>query len=219
MKNALMMLVLLCGMVSSAFGGVSEVQFLNMGPSETSHIWGGGHTNLYVYSGVLNLNVNDQPVPGFCVDLTKGVSSRSTSYRPISVEEYLGAGKAAYFTDLYTTYYTNNWTNAQASAFQLAVWEIVYEQLPKNSGMYDVTIDGSAGQGFFCTSSSSGMANSWLHLLDGSGPRVPVTILLSDSYQNFAVAIPEPATCFLVLSGLPLLIGRTQIRRWLRVKA
>ena len=218
MKRVLVLLILLGACTSSTYANYDTlVAFTGVGPTETAHIWGGGQNGLYVYSGVLNLTVDGQSRPGFCVDLTKEAAQSPTLYEPISVQNYLGPEKAMYFTELYNKHYSTNWTNVEASAFQMSVWEIIYENVPKNAGMYDVTIDGTDGQmGFFCSGPTTKMANSWLHLLDGTGPRVPVTIVQSKLYQNYAIAsVPEPSTLVLLLLCTPLAFGK-MVNRWRR---
>ena len=74
-----------------------------------------------------------------------------------------------------------------------------------------VTIESTAGAGGFRTDlGDSSIANSWLHSLDGTGPKADLRVLSYDGSQDYIVAVPEPATVVLLGFGsvLSLLRGR-----------
>ena len=90
-------------------------------------------------------------------------------------------------------------TNAlQEAAFQIAVWEIVYE----TDSSYDLALGAATFIGG--TAESSGaltLATTWLAGL-GSGTGLGIRVLESQGHQDIIIAVPEPSTYLLMLMGL-----------------
>jgi hypothetical protein len=93
-------------------------------------------------------------------------------------------------------------TVSDSGAFQLAVWEIVYEtgaSYSLGTGAFQV---GSATGGAIAT------ANSWLASLGNSAPTMALSVWASGSSQDlavFAAPVPEPEIYAMMIAGLGLL--------------
>jgi hypothetical protein len=212
--------------------------YTGFGAKDTMTIWGGGWSGLTVYSGLFMFNktassgagnlIDDGTVGGFCIDLSQYLASGSKTYEVLNVSEgpkptiFLGSGmgaiKAAYLSELWGRYFDSSWMaggtytaaqNAQAAAFQAAIWEIIYEDMPMSSAGWDVTIDGTTGNnGFRAANLDFTLANSWLGSLTGTYQGANLAALSSDSAQDMLVAIPEPATVGFLAVGLLLAVSR-----------
>ncbi|MCE5340452.1 MAG: PEP-CTERM sorting domain-containing protein [Planctomycetaceae bacterium] len=220
--------------------GTVTAGYTGLGASDTMTIWGGGFSNYSTPTGAILLNktagtgdgqyIDNGTVGVFCIDLFETVKSGSLAYNVIMTEDgpvtsasYLSGGmgevKAAYIAELWTKHYDTAWTSgsyttgqkAAAEAFQAAIWEIVYEDLPSSPVYWDVAVDSTLGDGGFkATNLNSTLANSWLHSLNGTGSAVELRALTYNGSQDFITAfnIPEPATVALVSMGLLFLVGR-----------
>jgi hypothetical protein len=135
------------------------------------------------------------------------------------IGEVLGTTKANYLRELWATHYDPAWSaggsyttqqNSQAEAFAAAVWEIVYEDLPSLPTGWDVTTDGTIGNGGFAAINlDAATANKWLHELTGSGAKADLRVFVNQGGQDYLVAVPEPATLVLLgLGGALSLAGR-----------
>lgn len=202
------------------------------GAKDIMTIWGGGHSGLTVYSGLFTFNktastgtgnlIDNGTIGGFCMDLSEYLASGSKTYEVLNVAEgpkpttFLGGGmgqvKAQYLSELWGRYFDSSWMaggtytatqNAQAAAFQAAVWEVIYEDMPMTSAGWDVTIDSTVGdKGFRATGLNYTLANSWLHGLTGTYQGTSLAALSSCGTQDVLVAIPEPATVAFLAFGL-----------------
>jgi len=208
MKKALMMLVLLCGMSTSAvYAGFTSVAYDSMGPHETAQIWGDGVSGVHCSAGQLNLLVDNKPNTGFCVDLSQHASTTSSQYTLIPFNQIFSEAQTVYALELYAQQYKANFTNREAAAFQIALWEICFEKVPKNPKTYNV----NKGE-FYCKADAVKLANTWLNNLVPTETNISLTILHSDKYQDYVIteipSIPDPASLLLVLSGLPFIFRR-----------
>jgi len=199
------------------------------GASDKIKIWGGGHKDKSITSGVFMFDktagtgtgelIDDGLLGGFCVDLRQRVAKGSNVYevimpqegpRPVSLYG-MGEAKAGYLSELWGRYYDESWAAGgkyskdqknKAEAFGAAVWEIVYEDVPGVVGGWDVRTDGTRGSGGFrATGLDYQLANSWLASLDGTGAMANLRVLSHDSGQDFLVVVPEPATVALFAIG------------------
>ena len=219
----LLSIVLLIAGQPSANAKIVKLIHTGYGASDIITVWGGGLDGVSGYAGVYILDtLEGESIPSFCIELSQTDPVGFTNYRtgdlgtaPVPTQ-FLGGGmgeeKAIYIEELFSKFYDSSWESnsseydVQAEAFAAAIWEIIYEDIPKSPAFYDVTIDGTDGQlGFRCTNADTGLANSWLHLLDGTGVKVQVTALKSNLYRDYVTTagIPEPATmCLLGIGGL-----------------
>ncbi len=171
------------------------------------------------------------PLIAFCIELTQHVGyNNNYTYTIKAVEDAplpgsnpipgtsgMGAVKAAHLTELYDRFYTDSPTDAlytsgtEAAAFQLAIWEIVYEDID--------TYSFNLGTGDFYsnkapTNAATVRANEMLGALSGSFFRSwDLFAMSNNSRQDHLIAfereitttgepIPTPAAAGL---GLPLL--------------
>jgi hypothetical protein len=108
-------------------------------------------------------------------------------------------------------------TTAESGAFQLAMWEIVYE----NSGTYGL---GSGNfQVAWASNSARSNANAWLAALGDDTPTMTLSVWASSSSQDLAVfnvtPIPEPEIYAMLAAGLGLLGYVGKRRRQTRAAA
>jgi hypothetical protein len=229
--------VLACSVQATPLGTV-DIAHSGYGAKDVLKVWGGGAEGLYGYGGVYMFNKTDGtgqgdywpngPIGGFCMDLSENLSSGTLTYDVVMPEEGpvslsfllgpMGEEKADYLAELWYEHFDPAWvgsgsfTNDQkreAEAFAAAVWEIIYEDLPDTTSLWDVTADGTTGDfGFRCTNADTATANSWLHALDGLGPKSELRALVYAGGQDFLVQIPEPATVALLGCGMVLLFRR-----------
>jgi hypothetical protein len=133
----------------------------------------------------------------------------------------MGTTKAKYVSELWGRFYDSSWVsdgsytgkqNVQAATFAAAIWEILYEDLPASPLKWDVEVDSTVGAGGFYTDfADATLVNSWLHALNGTGPKADLRILSHDGSQDYIVAVPEPAT--IVLLGFGSVISLLKKRR------
>lgn len=212
------------------------------GAQDVATFWGGGYAGADVHAGVYMLNKTADTgigdtwsnglLPGFCIELHESAPSVTSRYDVIAPDnnyngylgETLGSQKSNYLRELWANYYDPSWANGgsysiqennSAAAFAVAVWEIVYEDLPCTAAGYDVTIDGTVGLGGFRAEGvDTATANKWLQSLTGAGAKADLLVVSSAGNQNFLVAVPEPATFLLLgLGGSLGVFGRKPRRR------
>jgi hypothetical protein len=228
--------------IATPIYGTVTMNYTGLGATtDTMTIWGGGNNGLNVYAGVYMFNktagsgqgqlFQNGYIGGLCMDLSEYVASGSLNYDVIMPQDgprpttFLGSTmgdvKASYLSELYGRYYDPAWAvvgshtpqqNSNAAAFAAAVWEIVYEDVPTSPAMWDVTTNGSSGNGGFRAENLDFLtANNWLHSLDGTGPMAQLRSLSYVGSQDMLVAVPgvvpEPATVALISFGF-LLITR-----------
>lgn len=154
----------------------------------------------------------------WCMDLSENLNQGIRNYHQSSsfitgVSELLGAGdRVQRLFD--AVYHEVNPTNkVQSTAFQLALWEVIYDDnfdLSSNgNGVFRATADSdvlSAAEGWLSTASSWSGPQRWsLTFYDASNP----------SQQNIgtASAIPLPAAGWLLLGGLAALGAAARRRK------
>lgn len=170
-------------------------------------------------------------IPGFCIELQEPAPTSTYTYQVAMPEDAynsitgqtMGTTKANYIRELWAKYYDNSWgssgphtagQNAAAEAFAVAIWEILYEDLPATPLGWDVSTDGTAGiRGFRAEELDTVTANNWLHSLTGSGAKADLRVFVNQGQQDYLVAVPEPATVLLLgLGGLLSLMGARRNR-------
>ncbi len=201
--------------------------------------YGGGHDGSRIYSWESKFaNVTaatgdaallDSPFVGYCIDLEDGVSTGNThTWNVTDVasapdgQYTMGTGKALRLAELWGRYHGLVDTAFKAAAFQLAVWEIVYEAEALQLGTYDVTSGYDRNTGFAVDASwhadfgnLTTLANSWVNGLDGTGPLANLMALTNPRTQDFlveTVPVPVPGAVCLGIVGVSL-ISRLG-RRW-----
>ncbi len=247
MKRLIAAVVLLCVVLTSTAGatilGTVNLENHNNNLSDSGRLWGGGlnggtyNTGIYSWttSGGTGLGTL-VPGWGFCIELTQGANNGPVDV--INLKDAplpptplygtpMGTTKANYIRELWGRDFDPNWvigpiTNNErklAEAFSVAVWEIIYEDMPLSSAGWDVNSDGTPGvRGFSCASvEQAATANTWLHSLTGNGPFAPDLYAISPSNypngqprcgQDYLVQLPEPTTIALLGLGALSLLRR-----------
>jgi hypothetical protein len=233
--------------IATPIYGTVTMNFSGLGAKDAMTIWGGGLNGVDVYAGVYMFNktagtgqgqnLANGYIGGLCMDLSEYVDPQRLTYDVLMPQDgprpttFLGSSmgevKADYLAELWSKYYDPAWAaggnytaqqNSNAEAFAAAVWEIVYEDLPGSPAGWDVTVDGTAGNGGFKAQNLDfATANNWLHSLDGTGVTANLRSLSYIGSQDMLVAIPnflvpEPATVALLAFGF-LAIGKRNFKR------
>jgi hypothetical protein len=146
----------------------------------------------------------------YCIDLTQPVAvggAADSSYTRVDGGSYSFAnpGAAASLSKLFTFAGSLVNSNSTSAAFQLAVWEIIYES-PTNA--YAM----GAGNAVFGVqdareTATLTLADSWLNALSTTSATAPISILSSANSQDLVYGgatapIPEPSTYALMIAGL-----------------
>jgi len=228
-----LVLIMVCHATAAPVGTV-DIKFSGYGAKNTVKFWGGGHEGLVGYAGVYMFektggtgqgNYWDDGYLGLiCIELSEFAPYYEKTYEVVFPEEahkpttflgdYIGEEKADYLSELWGRFFEPDWIvgkefteqqKSDATAFNVAVWEIIYEDLPASPLLWDVTTDGTQGKlGFRCIWVDSDTANAMLHALDGTGPKADLRAFVYDGKQDYIIEVPEPAT--LVLLGLGCLV-------------
>jgi len=211
------------------------------GANEIISVWGGGQEGLNVHAGVYTLDKtygagegklwSNGPIGGFCTELSELAPDSTLSYNVIELEGgpvptsflggAMGSEKADYIRELWGRFYDPSWTyngpfywkqNREAGAFAAAIWEIVYEDLPASPLKWNTKIDSTPGDlGFRCDYDATNIANSWLHALDGTGPKADLRVFSYKGSQDYIVQVPEPTT--IALLGLGSVLSMVRRKR------
>jgi hypothetical protein len=228
----LVAVVVLVGIVltSTASATLGTVELLSHGNTYSGYanLWGGGLNGGSYRSGIYSW-INTQAIGtiglgalvpnwGFCIELPQrpyngwqDVINLNEAPLPALYGTPMGITKANYIRELWGRHFDPNWItsagNQMAEAFSVAVWEIVYENLPGTPAGWDVT----SGTGFRCGDANTVTANNWLHGLTGNTAYFAQGLVATSSSgsnagQDFLVQVPEPATiCLLGLGTLSLI--------------
>jgi hypothetical protein len=192
-----------------AFGGFVSTSGLSNTPAPPNPVTGSPSTGAV---SILNLTAGGS-FAAWCVDIYSWLTTTSTganyTLTPGTTFYNSALNKVTDLERLASQYLASVDTVAESGAFQLAVWEIVYE----NSGTYGL------GAGNFTVASASGgaiaTANSWLSNLGSGTPTMTLSVWASSSSQDLAVftsAVPEPEIYAMFAAGLAL-IGFVGSRR------
>jgi hypothetical protein len=182
--------------------------FVNVSPEEVVYITGPAATgihNLGVYAGIYNWNAISGdlvgPIRTFCIEMQYDTPTEvwtlgnledapkpGTGVVTSGTGTGMGSDKANLIRELWARDYTSiGSSNSLAAAFQMAIWEIVYD----GSSLANLNL----GSGSFYVNSGSAstinQANTWLSQLTGSGPRENNLTALIDNYaQDYVTYIP-----------------------------
>lgn len=140
-----------------------------------------GYGNVYTYDVT---NLEDAPIPG------KG----------------MGEVKSSLISELFGSYYSNDFDKTEATAFQVAIWEIVNED--NNDCKDDLKLD--LGKGDFKVKNTGDFydqAQLWLDGLDGEGPTADLIAMSNKSVQDHVTVIPTPGTLAIASLAASFIMG------------
>jgi len=154
---------------------------------------------------------------GFCIEFQPAypVGQRET-YALISLDTApepkgpgdpsgpMGAERADALRELYGRFGDQIYDSADnAAAFQLAVWEIVYEADGVDWDVTEGTFEDGYGFRAVADSAITGIANDWLWQIDGDGPKARLIAITNDGGQDYLLkVIPAPGA--ILLGGIGL---------------
>ncbi len=239
----LMMIAAAAGLLLAMASGASAfpVQFdhISVGPKQNiqvNHPFASGLT-YQVGINTVSLDLLDDDGPqlksAFCIDLRQGVSSSVETYdltvlgdAPLdggSPYSPMGTMKADAIGELWGEHFDEiDGRSAYAAAFQLAIWEIIFENAPGASpNAWDVT----SGNVLMQSGTTAGIANGFLAtLLDGDATLATNLMAVTNAADNqdFVVQfgsggstpVPEPFTLvtgFMGLCGLGSYVRRRTV--------
>jgi hypothetical protein len=225
------MLPLLAGVLmafaSSARAGTITAKFDGVSPSQgISYKLNGGNTQsttagVFDWTYVSGVRLNNGPTfKTFCIDLSHFISTGTTYTYNLDdpnnpnadaqvFQGGLGAAKATLLSELFGKYYTSVVDNKTGAAFQIAVWDIVYDGgVPNANSPFKVTSTGAAET----------TALQWLNNLDpnqGANLIVLDSVPLGNHQDQITLApAPEPSTLVLACIGIVGLVGVAWRRRF-----
>lgn len=169
-----------------------------------------------LFAGEVKGTLNSASFQTFCAEVTDWSAGWNPNYGDdyslVSGASQFGAAKATDLNKLFTNWYSSATTAATSTAFQLALWEIIYE-----TGTYDVS-NGSftAKSPGTATAAIYTDANNMLANLGTLGSTyMQVDVYKSAEYQDFTAVstVPEPESYALALAALGVLVGARQFKR------
>lgn len=219
--------------------GTVDIVRDGLGANAEVEVWGGGQAGSVAYSGVYMLGKTagsgegdiwpDGQLGSFCMELNELAPDDTFTYDVVVLEEApvpttflggaIGAAKATYLCELWGRFFDPDWVgsgpftseqNSGAAAFAVAIWEIVYEDLPSSPLGWDATVDSTDGDlGFYAVGADADKANDYLHSLTGCGPKADLRAFVRCGSQDYLVEVPEPATIALLgFSGVLSLVRK-----------
>jgi hypothetical protein len=219
--------------------GTVDVVRVGHGAYAEVEVWGGEQAGSVAYSGVYMLGKSggsgegdiwpDGQLGSFCIELNEDAPDDTFTYDVVMLDEApvpttflggsIGAEKAKYLSELWGRFFDPDWVgsgpftgeqNSDAGAFAVAIWEIIYEDLPSSPLGWDVTVDGTGGDlGFYAAGGDTAKANDYLHSLTGCGPKADLRAFVRCGTQDYLVEVPEPATIALLgFSGILSLVRK-----------
>lgn len=169
-----------------------------MGPVKAGQFnWqrtGGTYTGLQGLFSTFCIEVHQDVLPGN--NYTYDTNTVAGAPLPVNIlyGTPMGAVKADKISELYGRFYASLSSNDDYAAFQLAIWDFVYDG------------GGTVGTGVFQASgfgAAMALADAWIAAVDGTGPRMAgLGALSSDDWQD-QIFVPAPGSLALIgLGGL-----------------
>ncbi|KAA0217266.1 MAG: hypothetical protein DYG94_01490 [Leptolyngbya sp. PLA3] len=200
--------------VQMQFGGVSR------GSNVSIRVNGGSSHN--VFAGSVIHNIDTIRTVTYCIDPDQWASTGTNVFEQTALEVALShrsfnADKADAIARIAKVAGQDIWSETVAtdlaSAFQLAVWEVVLDYNPgAGAGSLDLGLGNFKAAGVNGSSLSGSISGLVAHLFSGmqsaTGNPNNFVAYTNRSHQDFMTQIPAPGAAALALMGLPLLATR-----------
>ncbi len=202
LKNSLLGLAIAAASISATATTITVTGFSQPNPTTVRIASLTPATHEYVYAGGFSTTNGANNFVSWCVDILQdtylGQSVSDYTLVGAALVPQIGYTRADALARLATKYLGQVHDGTSAGAFQLAVWEIVYE----NTGTaYDISTGNFSASG--ANDGSLGLAQTWLGNL-GTTSTYNVNVWASPTHQDLAVftSVPEPGTLGLLAVGL-----------------
>jgi hypothetical protein len=199
MKNLAKTLVALAAVAVSGAASAVTINSYTFSGSAANIVFNG--TPEFLAAGEITVNSTVGTFATYCIELTQGLPVPNPTYsfgpyandwisRLVDVAGFYGGADQS-----------SNQVNTvtEKTAFQLAIWEAVYDAFPGDltTGIFEVT---SAGAGVVA------QANAYLTaaaaLSAGSYPTQTLLTFTSRTGQDLVTSVPEPSSYAMLLAGL-----------------
>ncbi len=218
---AIIVCIVLASAAQATILGTVNIQNHSNPYSEQAQLWGGGLTGGTYFTGVYSWTNEDStgagtevPNWGFCIELSQPPINGWQDVIPLQEAPLpheplyntpMGDVKADYIRELWGRFFDPAWSTGSdrqiAEAFNVAIWEIVYES--------DFTWDVTAGEGFHAVGiQQAALANAWLGQLNGNSAYFAYNLAVISNGQDYIVQIPEPMTIVLLTIGAAVVLRR-----------
>ncbi len=191
-------------------GGFLINAFITTGSKTTQYQTSGGGMQYDIESSTNPGESSGFTFQSYCIEIPEDVSRSYEAYTINTAESLIGDADAQAIGKLWAQYDAGNLEGEHATAFQIAVWNIIYD---------DDYYVGLGKASFSCWLNSvvieaQGMLD-WLKTYGSSAPVTQMTILSNDGYQDQIViadyleayaSVPEPATLGIAALGAVTLL-------------
>ncbi|MCY2953955.1 MAG: hypothetical protein NTU53_18590 [Planctomycetota bacterium] len=199
----------------------------------------GGKTYHRTSAGALHWKRNDTQGGGpvgvfdtFCTELTQKIGYGKYNYSVVGLEDAPTIGgmevgeeltKADLVRELWGRHRRDVIDSNTSAAFQLAVWEIIYDEVRSGDGSMNLhksldlkdgafrVKDPIADQPYLAT------AQNWLWELDGTGPMEHLMAMTNSRYQDQVFQVPLPTATWAGLAIMLIMVTR-KVRRAMAVE-
>ena len=161
--------------------------------SERVRIEGPGRSATNVLAGPFRMTDHVNEIVAWCFDIAQHVGNRVTYH---TASNPLGDARASLLNRLFTSFYHKVDTPTEGAAFQVAIWEIVYESLDDPFNVRNGIFEASRNHDV------TRLANHWLHNL-GTEENYRISYFMSEKNQDLLTATPVPLPAGRAPAGAP----------------